>query len=92
MSTWLWILIIVLLVPLLFGGVGWARGTGERRGRAHLHLHKELSERKGQPKRRPFCFQSLLTYLGVVRPRHRSEVERLVEHVVADAGVARDIA
>jgi hypothetical protein len=30
--------------------------------------------------------------LGVVWARHRSEVERLVEDLVADAGVARDVA
>jgi hypothetical protein len=30
--------------------------------------------------------------LGVVWSRHRSEVERLVENLVANAGVARDVA
>jgi hypothetical protein len=33
MSTWLWILLIVLLVLLLFGGIGWRpRYWGGRRG------------------------------------------------------------
>ena len=33
MSTWLWILIIVLVVLLLFGGIGWGpRYWGRRTG------------------------------------------------------------
>ena len=54
-------------------------------------LHR-AERTKRAARRRPFRFQSLIAYLGVVWPRHRSEVERLVEDLIADAGVTRDVA